>query len=124
MNFDVSKCFACGLRISKCLEKIPHMHPKENHILICDLCDGNPKCVEACQEEKWNTLKVTSRIEGISYEAFAKTPEILTIEYQRSYWVRRWLGGFGLMRGYHMLIQFKLETTSLTSIEEYGSGEA
>ncbi|MGB9854413.1 MAG: 4Fe-4S dicluster domain-containing protein [Candidatus Bathyarchaeales archaeon] len=80
VNVDVSKCSACGLCINICPGKVPHMHPKKNHIVICDLCDGNPKCVEACQQGKWNTLKVTSRSEGISYKVFAKTPEKLTFE--------------------------------------------
>jgi len=56
------------------------MHPEKNYITICDLCDGNPKCVEACQEGGWNALKLTSRKIGFSYRALAKTPEQLTIE--------------------------------------------
>ncbi|MEM2849283.1 MAG: 4Fe-4S dicluster domain-containing protein [Candidatus Bathyarchaeia archaeon] len=80
VKVDVSKCSACGLCISVCPGSVPHMHPEKNHVVICDLCDGNPKCVEACQEGKWNALKAVSRAEGVSYKSFAKAPQILTIE--------------------------------------------
>ena len=43
-------------------------------------CTGCGLCVEACQEGKWNALKLTSRRSGFSYKALAKTPEELTIE--------------------------------------------
>lgn len=80
VNVDVLKCSACGLCISICPGSVPHMHPEKNHVVICDLCDGNPKCVEACQEGRWNALKAVSRAEGVSYKGFAKTPRMLTIE--------------------------------------------
>jgi Fe-S-cluster-containing hydrogenase component 2 len=56
------------------------MHPEKNHIVICDLCGGKPKCVSACQEGKWNTLKLVARSKKISYKALAKTPDELTHE--------------------------------------------
>ena len=80
VKVDSSKCNGCGLCIDACPGRVPHMHPEKNHITICDLCDGNPKCVEACQEGGWNALKLTSRKIGFSYRALAKTPEQLTIE--------------------------------------------
>lgn len=80
VKVDVSKCTGCGLCIETCPGRVPHMHPEKNHIVICNLCDGNPRCVDACQEGKWNALKLTSRREGCSYRALAKTPEELTIE--------------------------------------------
>ena len=80
VKVDVSKCTGCGLCVEACPGRVPHMHPEKNHIVICDLCDGSPKCVEACQEGKWNALKLTSSRSGFSYKALAKTPEELTIK--------------------------------------------
>ena len=77
---DVSKCTACGLCIEACPGRVPHMHPERNHIVICDLCDGKPRCVEACQEGKWGALRLSSRIKDFSYKSLAKTPEELMVE--------------------------------------------
>ena len=27
------------------------MHPDKNSVLVCDICDGEPKCIEFCPEE-------------------------------------------------------------------------
>ncbi|MHA1106944.1 MAG: 4Fe-4S dicluster domain-containing protein [Promethearchaeota archaeon] len=43
-------CVGCGECIDKCPYSHPIMHPSENYILICDLCGGNPECVEICPE--------------------------------------------------------------------------
>lgn len=80
VKVDSSKCTACGLCIGACPGRVPHMHPTKNYILICDLCDGSPKCVEACQEGKWNALRLTARKSDFSYKSLAKTPEQLTEE--------------------------------------------
>jgi Fe-S-cluster-containing hydrogenase component 2 len=78
VNVDVSKCTECGLCVKACPGKVPCSHPKENHIIICDLCDGQPKCVEACQEGRWNTLALIPKEKKVSYRALAKTPGKLT----------------------------------------------
>lgn len=80
VNVDNSKCTACATCIEACPGHVPHMHPKENHIVICDLCDGKPKCAEACQAGRWNTLKIVQRDKKVSYKALAKTPDELTHE--------------------------------------------
>ncbi|MEM2972094.1 MAG: 4Fe-4S dicluster domain-containing protein [Candidatus Bathyarchaeia archaeon] len=70
-------CIGCGKCIEACPGKIPHMHPKENYILICDLCGGNPQCVKVCQEGGWNVLKTVSKGDR-AYKVYARTPEEIT----------------------------------------------
>jgi Fe-S-cluster-containing hydrogenase component 2 len=80
VRVDISKCTACGQCIEACPGHVPHMHPKEDHIVICDLCDGKPECVKACREGRWKTLKLVPLNKRVSYRAQAKTPDQLTRE--------------------------------------------
>lgn len=79
---DREKCTACGLCIEACPGRIPHLHPTENYALICDLCGGDPRCVKACQEGRWNALWVVDRGEeedgDVSYRLYARRPEEVT----------------------------------------------
>ncbi|MEM2994429.1 MAG: 4Fe-4S dicluster domain-containing protein [Candidatus Bathyarchaeia archaeon] len=70
-------CTGCGKCIEACPGKIPHLHPKENYVLICDLCGGNPQCVKVCQEGGWNALKIVSKGDR-AYKVYARTPEEIT----------------------------------------------
>jgi Fe-S-cluster-containing dehydrogenase component len=72
-----SACIACGKCIDACPGRIPHMHPAEKHIVICDLCNGDPQCVKVCQEGGWNVFKRVSRGDR-PYELYARTPEKIT----------------------------------------------
>jgi len=74
---DKAACIACGQCIDACPGRIPHMHPAENHILICDLCNGNPQCVKVCREGLWNVLQIVSRKDH-SYKLYARKPEEIT----------------------------------------------
>jgi Fe-S-cluster-containing hydrogenase component 2 len=80
VRVDTLKCTACGQCIEACPGKVPHMHPQENHIVICDLCGGKPRCAEACKEGRWNALKLVPMSKKVSYKALAKTPDELTGE--------------------------------------------
>ena len=57
----VSRCNMSGECIEACPAKIPRIPLGKNHVVICDLCGGNPKCVEACKQAGHNALKI---IEG------------------------------------------------------------
>jgi carbon-monoxide dehydrogenase iron sulfur subunit len=72
-----NKCTACGLCIDVCPGRMPHLHPSEKYILICDLCRGNPQCVKVCREGGWNVLKKVSRTNR-AYELYARKPEETT----------------------------------------------
>ncbi len=74
---DKEKCTGCAQCIDACPGRIPHMHPTENHILICDLCNGDPQCVKVCQEGRWNVLKKVQR-KNYAYKLYARTPEEIT----------------------------------------------
>lgn len=53
------------------------MHPREKHIVICDLCGGNPECVRACREGNFDVLKVVRRRER-AYKLYARRPDEIT----------------------------------------------
>jgi len=76
---DNSACTGCGKCVEACPGKIPHIHPRRNRILICDLCNGDPQCVKVCQAGSWNVLKVVTRESGdYAYKLYARTPEEVT----------------------------------------------
>ncbi len=74
-----AKCVGCGKCIDACPGRIPHVHPQTKKILICDLCGGNPKCANACEEGGWNCLQTSSEIVS-NRKAIAKIPEESTKE--------------------------------------------
>jgi len=75
---DKEKCTACGNCIDACPGKIPYIHPAEDYAVICDLCDGEPKCVEACKRGGWNALEILERGDSHTFKLYARTPEDLT----------------------------------------------
>jgi len=43
------KCIGCGICIENCPIGAIHLHPTEGKTLICNLCEGTPACVGACE---------------------------------------------------------------------------
>jgi carbon-monoxide dehydrogenase iron sulfur subunit len=80
VKVDAPRCTACGLCVKACPGNVPHLHPGRNCVVICDLCDGKPKCVKACQEGRWKALTSIPRAKASSRRALAKTPRALTRE--------------------------------------------
>jgi Fe-S-cluster-containing dehydrogenase component len=72
---DDEKCIACGACIKACPGEVPHMHPEKNHIIICDLCDGEPECVKACS---YGCITKGTRSSSINFDLYAIKPEELT----------------------------------------------
>ena len=58
VRVDVSKCVGCGLCMEACDFGAITIHPELRVALICNLCDGEPACIEACPED---ALSLTTR---------------------------------------------------------------
>jgi Fe-S-cluster-containing hydrogenase component 2 len=75
---DREACTACGLCIAACPGTIPHIHPRDKYVLICDLCAGDPQCVKVCTEAGYNALQAVTELKSVSHKLFSKTPQQLT----------------------------------------------
>ena len=76
---EKEKCTGCGNCIEACPGRVPHIHPRDSYVVICDLCGGEPRCAKVCQEGGWNALKVVDRGNGL-YKLFSRKPEDITRE--------------------------------------------
>ncbi len=62
VTIDKEKCNNCGLCVSACpFSAIVQTPDKE--VLLCDVCEGSPKCVEMCPT---GAIQFASRDEGIA----------------------------------------------------------
>jgi len=68
------KCTACGICINACPGQVPHLHPNRKHILICDLCGGDPACAKICTKVGYNCLTTVNRGQDITYDTYAIRP--------------------------------------------------
>ena len=75
---ESDKCVACMKCVAACPGKIPHLHPRDKYILICDLCKGDPECVKACLEGAIYIVEPPRT--RASHKLYSKTPEELTIQ--------------------------------------------
>ena len=48
---DEEKCNGCGWCIEACDYGAITLHPEKRVVVVCDLCDGDPKCIKWCPEE-------------------------------------------------------------------------
>jgi Fe-S-cluster-containing hydrogenase component 2 len=46
-----TRCDGCGWCVQACPYGGIAVHPDKPSVLVCDLCDGDPKCIEFCPEE-------------------------------------------------------------------------
>ena len=75
---DNEKCTACGVCIKACPGEVPHIHPNKKHIIICDLCDGDPECAKICTHAGFSALLKSNRTTSKTYDLYAKKPEEIT----------------------------------------------
>jgi len=80
INVDNSLCTACGQCIDACPGRVPHLHPDEDRVVICDLCGGDPECVKTCTDGKWNALTLSRQGRGGLTKQQPETPQELTRE--------------------------------------------
>jgi Fe-S-cluster-containing hydrogenase component 2 len=78
VRVDKEKCTSCGLCIKACPGKIPHIHPRDGYVIICDLCFGNPRCVKACTDANFDALSIVKEKPNVSHNLFARLPEDIT----------------------------------------------
>jgi len=78
---DRGKCSGCGVCIKSCPGEIPHLHPGEGYVVICDLCGGDPQCVKVCREGGWNALWITGKeFFKNTFKLYARKPEEMTMD--------------------------------------------
>ena len=51
VRVDAEKCNGCGLCIDACPQAAIFLDPISGIVNICDLCNGDPRCVKWCTEE-------------------------------------------------------------------------
>jgi Fe-S-cluster-containing hydrogenase component 2 len=76
---DEDKCDGCGWCIEACEFGTITIHPEKKVVIICDLCEGEPKCVDWCPEEALefmtkDTLAQKARIAAVK-KLFRETLE-------------------------------------------------
>ena len=71
---DREKCISCGSCIRACPGTVPFLHPGDNKATICDLCGGEPKCVEVCTEAGYNALTLTSEGPSVHRKLYSRHP--------------------------------------------------
>ncbi len=76
---DENKCDGCVLCIQACPYGGMMLHPEKGVVMACDLCNGEPKCVEYCPEE---ALELVSDDKYFN-EALLSTIEKLPKEIER-----------------------------------------
>ncbi|MGQ9539436.1 MAG: 4Fe-4S dicluster domain-containing protein [Candidatus Bathycorpusculaceae bacterium] len=70
---DEAKCDRCGWCIQACPYGGISLHPDKTSVLVCDLCNGEPKCVEFCPEE---ALELVTEDEAVNKKWMAAMEKI------------------------------------------------
>ena len=71
---DREKCISCGACIKACPGTVPYLHPGDNKATICDLCGGEPACVDVCTEAGYNALTIVHEGPSIHRKLYSRDP--------------------------------------------------
>ncbi len=71
---DREACTGCGECIKACPGSVPFLHPGDGKAVICDLCGGEPKCVEVCTEAGYNALTLVKEGPNIHRKTLSRNP--------------------------------------------------
>jgi len=78
----VDEKICLGAKCNKCIEACPPKylmrHPDTGRPIFCDLCDGDPQCVKACDQqskETGQTLRCDAQVGGIHWSYREITPQ-------------------------------------------------
>jgi len=80
--YYVDEKLCLGASCNKCLEACPpqylRRHPETARPLFCDLCGGDPQCVQACARQSFETgetMRADSQLAGVHWSYREVTPE-------------------------------------------------
>ncbi|KUH32602.1 oxidoreductase [Thermococcus celericrescens] len=89
---DEEKCTKCGACVLACPGNVPRIPTGKGSVVICDLCGGNPKCVEVCHEAGHDALTLVKGQYRSVYRTFAKDPVEKSTELARKMYGEEFLG--------------------------------
>jgi Fe-S-cluster-containing hydrogenase component 2 len=86
---DQTKCKGCDWCVQACDHGGITIHSDTGKAIACDLCGGEPKCVESCPEEALEIVESDEAAEKCFNDAFANLPiqtEKLTVAVKNKDW--------------------------------------
>ncbi|GAB6101072.1 hypothetical protein JCM16138_02950 [Thermococcus atlanticus] len=85
-------CTGCGACYLACPGNVPRIPVGKGSVVICDLCGGNPRCVEVCHEAGHDALTLVKGNYRSVYRTFAKDPVEKSTELARKMYGEEFLG--------------------------------
>jgi len=74
LTVDEKKCKGCDWCIQACSHGGLALHPDKSLVIACDLCGGEPKCVDSCPEEALELVSDDAEFESKWEAAVEKLP--------------------------------------------------
>ena len=71
ISVDADKCSGCGWCIEACEFGVIALPKDRDYVIICDLCDGEPKCVEMCPQEALSLRSAEETAQNMRRKAVA-----------------------------------------------------